>query len=520
MEHTSQQKEDLLTTLEEQYTAGLDALGHGDLDGAIKYLNLARALDKDRLDICFNLGLAYYQKEDWPAALALLRACIEPAFPNGEALYFQGMCLLQVHESQNALDAFEAAARTGNLEAHYQLSLLYKAGGRRKNENRKKSVKHLEAIVNALAEGAEFASKDRAFFALGQIYAERDETHDKAILLFRKGLEVNPFSSLGHNSLGVLLLARGQILGAGGEFKVAIQLDAALPGPYTHLANVFYYHINPADLAQEYAHIIEEFGTIAAAVLARLSQEMAELSRDQVYQGLYTKGHQLKNLMGIMGSRLRRQAGKVERGEVSTEEMRELVQGYEHLYEEWVGYLTSLQPEALEPTRTDSVKLVQRVIEALKSHAGEKRFTLRKQAGIPPIEVDERLIREVITNLCLNARDVVDPLQGEVSVGVGYDIKKSRVFIEVEDNGPGISPDILEHIFEPGFTTKEQGNGYGLSIARRIIQAHRGELRVKSRLKHGTVFRVDLPVNFETIEDPLAKSEQLNSLNKGRRNGQ
>jgi len=65
--------------------------------------------------------------------------------------------------------------------------------------------------------------------------------------------------------------------------------------------------------------------------------------------------------------------------------------------------------------------------------------------------------------------------------------------VEIEDDGPGISDDHLQYIFDPGFTTKKQGNGYGLSIARRIVHAHHGELRVKSRLGHGTVFRLDLP---------------------------
>jgi len=484
--------------------SGKEALEKGHLEKAITQLCLAINLDKERADISFSLGMAYYQKEDWNAALAMFKKCLDTTPPDGELFFFQGMCLLKVNEPQKAIYFLEAAATADHLEAHYQLSLFYKTKARWKDESRQKSIEHLEAIVNAIEAGSEFTGRDRVFFSLGQFYAERDKTHSKAITAFRKGIAINPLSPLGHNSLGVLLLNLGQILGALGEFKVAIQLDPSFPGPYTHLAKVFFYHINPTELAQEYTHIIEEFGEQAAAVLARLSQEMVELSRDQVYQGLYTKGHQLKNLMGIMGSRLRRQARKAESGQISKEELTGLVGEYEHLYEEWVGYLNTLQPEALEPALTDSVKLVRRVIEALESQTGEKRFALRVQEGVPLIEVDERLIREVITNLCLNANDAVNEHTGEVNVGVGYDIEKSRVFIEVEDNGPGIPLEALDHIFEPGFTTKEQGNGYGLSIARRIVQAHRGDLRVKSRVKHGTVFRLDLPVNFETIDDSAA----------------
>ena len=97
----------------------------------------------------------------------------------------------------------------------------------------------------------------------------------------------------------------------------------------------------------------------------------------------------------------------------------------------------------------------------------------------------------------LNALEILEGNSGgRVVLGAGYDEEQSLVFIEVEDDGPGIEEEHLELIFEPGFTTRERGNGYGLSIARRIAQAHQGGLRVKSRKGHGTVFRLDLPLNF------------------------
>ena len=107
------------------------------------------------------------------------------------------------------------------------------------------------------------------------------------------------------------------------------------------------------------------------------------------------------------------------------------------------------------------------------------------------------MLREAITNLCLNALEILEGNSGgRVVLGAGYDEEQSLAFIEVEDDGPGIEEEHLELIFEPGFTTRERGNGYGLSIARRIAQAHQGVLRVKSRKEHGTVFRLDLPLNF------------------------
>ena len=112
------------------------------------------------------------------------------------------------------------------------------------------------------------------------------------------------------------------------------------------------------------------------------------------------------------------------------------------------------------------------------------------------------MLREAMVNLCLNALEVLEEGSGgQVVIGVGYDQEGAQVYLEVEDDGPGIDDEYIELIFEPGFSTRERGNGYGLSIARRIAQAHHGALRVKSRKGHGTVFRLDLPVIFTTDEN-------------------
>jgi two-component system nitrogen regulation sensor histidine kinase NtrY len=70
------------------------------------------------------------------------------------------------------------------------------------------------------------------------------------------------------------------------------------------------------------------------------------------------------------------------------------------------------------------------------------------------------------------------------------------VLIEIEDNGPGIPVDLREQIFNPFFTTKKSGTGLGLSIVSKIIDDHRGWIRVSDLLSgqpHGTCFKVFLP---------------------------
>ena len=415
-----------------------------------------------------------------------------------ELLFLRGMCHLREGEEADGVEDLETAARLGWLEARFQLAQHYARKGRRGGDLRRRAISHLEQVL-AAGDGdpSLAAGRDRVCFALGGLYAEGEASGDvdRGIAAYRQGLSVNPLSAAGHNSLGQLLM-RFEPLGALGEFKVALQLDPDSRAACGNLARLLLERIPPGELAAEYARIVEEFEERAPHVLARLSQELVELGREQAYRGLYTKGHQLKNLIGLVGSRLRRLARRMPPEAESLEELRQIEQEHGRLYEEWVGYLSAMTPDRLVTGLVDPARIARRVVGALGAD-GRVELEIRVQEGVPRIEADERLLREAVTNLCINALQAVsgEASRGEVTVGVGFD--DHGVFIEVEDSGPGIPADVIDHVFDPGFTTRDQGNGYGLAIAQRIAQAHHGDLRVKSRVGHGTVFRLDLPVNYD-----------------------
>lgn len=479
------------------YHQGRDDLKKGAFKAAVQGFQQVLEKDPGYPGAWRDLGLAHYRLEQWREAEEAFEKGLVREPGEANLLFRLGLCQLQGGRVQDAIDTFAAAAAAGKLEAHFQLGLIFAGSARRKSEKRQRAIHHFEAIVEAVDKGEDYDGLDRVCFALGNIYTEGEETHPQAIKAFRKGLSVNPLSALGHNSLGVLLMRGSQILGALGEFKVAIQLDPTFRAPYTHLARLFFHHVKPGDLPQEYQHIAEEFGPSASQVLARLSLELVELGREQAYEGLYTKGHQLKNLLGIAGSRLRSLVRRV-RGQAPWEgDLAGLAAEHEQLYEEWVRYLEAMKPERVRPGLFDPAGLVYKVVETVKSQTSGAQLRIRVQEGVPRIEADERMLREAVTNLCLNALEALAEGGGEVGVGVGYNQERAMVFIEVEDDGPGIAEEHLKHVFDPGFSTKERGNGYGLSIARRLVQAHHGELRVKSRLGHGAVFRLDIPLNYE-----------------------
>jgi signal transduction histidine kinase len=451
------------------------------------------SVDQDKViaaEVFFARGRELWNIEQWEGAQEEFVKARMSDPQNLEYLYWLGWAHSKLGLVQDAIETWGEATEAGHLQSQWQLGLLLARQGRA--SVRGQAIVHLEAVVEGVALGGEWEGVDRLYFALGALYAEKESETDRATRLFRRGLSLNPLSALGHSSLGQLLMQEGQVLGAMGEFKVAIQLDPALRAPYINLARLFLRHVKPGDLAQEYQHITEEFNEKSPQVLATLSQEMVEVGKQQVYEGFYTKGHRLKNLMGLMGSRLR---SLVRKG--GGDELAQLEREHERLYDEWVGFLGAMKSEAVRPVRVEAAKLVKRVVEVARSQVWKSELQVRVQDGVPAIEADERMLREAILNLCLNALEVLEEdTGGRVILGVGYDESQERVFIEVEDDGPGIAEEHIDLVFEPGFTTRERGNGYGLSIARRIAHAHQGELRVVSRTGHGSVFRMDLPLSF------------------------
>jgi len=83
-----------------------------------------------------------------------------------------------------------------------------------------------------------------------------------------------------------------------------------------------------------------------------------------------------------------------------------------------------------------------------------------------------------------------------VKIDTRYDAQATSIVLQVSDNGDGIAPENLSKIFDPFFTTKEEGKGVGLGLAvvYGIVQAHHGDIEVKSNPKKGSTFTVTLPV--------------------------
>jgi signal transduction histidine kinase len=124
------------------------------------------------------------------------------------------------------------------------------------------------------------------------------------------------------------------------------------------------------------------------------------------------------------------------------------------------------------------------------AQSSKVQIALTVAPNLPPLNADRNYLKQLLLNLILNGVQSM-PQGGRLTIAAGAD--KDCLELTVADCGMGIEPDKLEKIFEPYFTTKTTGSGLGLSISRRIAEAHGGTVVVKSQTGRGSRFVVRLP---------------------------
>jgi signal transduction histidine kinase len=120
--------------------------------------------------------------------------------------------------------------------------------------------------------------------------------------------------------------------------------------------------------------------------------------------------------------------------------------------------------------------------------------------GLPQIQADHHQLTQLFTNLLINAYEAMD---GKGRVGIGASAVRQddgaegreAVRVELMDDGPGMPQDVADRVFDPFFTTKPQGSGLGLAIVRKIVDAHDGQIDLRTAPGGGTLIRITLPVS-------------------------
>ncbi len=223
--------------------------------------------------------------------------------------------------------------------------------------------------------------------------------------------------------------------------------------------------------------------------------------------------HEIRNpLAGIRG------AAQLLRRESTPQDVDELtaliIQESDRIHVQVERLMVLCRPRPLRRAPVDLNELVQQQSAAARARAGEGvSIRLDIDPSLPPVEGDAERLAEALGNLLKNAceaatatvtvRTRVDSLGRLVSPGVD---RGPTLRIDVEDDGPGLEPDRLSSVFAPFETTKADGSGLGLFVARLAVEAHSGLVQVEGRPGEGARFSmllsVRLPDDDPVPEDP------------------
>ena len=247
----------------------------------------------------------------------------------------------------------------------------------------------------------------------------------------------------------------------------------------------------------------------AAEELARANRDLKE-AEAQVRRaerlaalGQLTAGlaHELRNPMGTMKTSAQLLARNVAVENAVAREMAGFIaEEVDRTNSLITRFLDFARPQHMKLQRGDLSAMIDNAVtrfERDQASAGRTDITVFKNYSpdVPPVVFDAELMERVMINLLTNAAQA-SPKGSVVTVKTQL-TDDGKAEISVIDRGSGIDPKNLENIFNPFFTTKSDGVGFGLAIVAKIVDEHGGHIDVESTPGEGSVFRVQLPLNRE-----------------------
>lgn len=185
-----------------------------------------------------------------------------------------------------------------------------------------------------------------------------------------------------------------------------------------------------------------------------------------------------------------------------------------------VGDLRMLARQTQHTTRrhepVDVNDVVRHVLKlrgyAIETHSIDVESELAE--SLPAVAGDAGELEQVLLNVVVNAEQALEESEGHRRILVRTFGAAEAVVVEVKDNGPGIRPEDMQHLFDPFWTTKDpdQGTGLGLSLAYKIVTEHDGEIGVDSALAVGTTFTIRLPRLAPDVAVSSAEEESDGAL--------
>jgi signal transduction histidine kinase len=210
-------------------------------------------------------------------------------------------------------------------------------------------------------------------------------------------------------------------------------------------------------------------------------------------------GHELRNPLAVMETSLhllRRRLGDDERSARHARRIGDQVTLCGTII---ADLLEMARDRAPTLKSVDVTSLAQEAVDAIPQREGAQ-LELDVPNESVHVNVDPVQIRQVLVNLVMNAQQSVTSQDGQGQVHVRLSSDETTLYLRVEDDGPGLSGEAKERLFEPLFTTRSKGIGLGLSICRRMVEKHGGTISAENAHPKGAVFEVRIPRSTERSE--------------------
>ncbi|TVQ21883.1 MAG: PAS domain S-box protein [Spirochaetaceae bacterium] len=208
--------------------------------------------------------------------------------------------------------------------------------------------------------------------------------------------------------------------------------------------------------------------------------------------------HEIKNPLGSIGIHLQLvnkvlDASESSEAETLREYLEVIAEEVDRLNSIVVDFLFAVRPMDIQLQDSDLNELIQEMVDFVgyELNAADIELALDLDDTVPSMCLDEKYFKQVLINLIKNAIHAM-PDGGELRIST--ENRGDEVLLRVRDTGIGMSSDVIHKIFEPYYTTRDDGSGIGLTLVYKIIREHMGDIAVASEEGKGSTFTVSLPV--------------------------
>jgi len=230
----------------------------------------------------------------------------------------------------------------------------------------------------------------------------------------------------------------------------------------------------------------------------RLEQLERELATVRFLEGTGESAarlaHSVKNTVHAMRgftSLIEQTPGVSQEGNAALDGLQGSIRRLEEVVRESLGRIRSPRGPDRSLDGAQLQAAIQEVVREVSVSFPDIRWSIHMQQPLPLVKLPGAVVHEVFLSL---ARNAAEAMKGTGEVWVKGHLDKERLEIAIEDQGTGIGESELSQVFKPGYSTKREGSGLGLFLARRVMESYGGSLRVVPRSEGGALFSMEIPL--------------------------